>query len=79
VACGLPIVATKVNGTDELIEDGVNGFFVSRDGDDIADKIGRVIDRGIPKMGAEARRTALGYSWDRIAEKTLNVYREALE
>jgi UDP-glucose:(heptosyl)LPS alpha-1,3-glucosyltransferase len=79
VACGLPIVATKVNGTDELIEDGTNGFFVKRDGADIADKVKRVIDYGITKMGSNARRTALDYSWDKIAQKTLKVYREAAE
>jgi glycosyltransferase involved in cell wall biosynthesis len=31
LACGVPIIATKTAGTDELIEDGVNGFFVDED------------------------------------------------
>ena len=38
VASGLPILATKVNGTEELIEEGYNGFFVKRHPKDIAEK-----------------------------------------
>ncbi|MBU0761871.1 MAG: glycosyltransferase family 4 protein [Candidatus Altiarchaeota archaeon] len=76
VASGLPLVTTKVNGTEELVKDGRNGFFVERDGKDIADKIKKVIDYGIGKMGSNARKTAMDYSWDKVAEKTSNVYKE---
>ena len=38
VASGLPILATKVNGTEELIKEGYNGFFIRRDPNDIAEK-----------------------------------------
>jgi len=77
-ASGLPVLAAKVNGTEELIKDGVNGFFITRDGADIADKIRQAQDAGLDRMGAQARKTALGYSWENIASATLKVYEQAL-
>jgi UDP-glucose:(heptosyl)LPS alpha-1,3-glucosyltransferase len=78
-ASGLPLVTTRVNGTEELVEDGVNGFFVERNSGEIADKIKMVLDSGVEKMGAKARKTAESYSWDVVAEKTMEVYREVAE
>jgi UDP-glucose:(heptosyl)LPS alpha-1,3-glucosyltransferase len=79
VACGLPLIATKVNGTEELIKDGVNGFFILQDGDDIAGMVKAVLDYGISKMGVNARYSALNYSWEKVAEETGKVYQEVLE
>jgi UDP-glucose:(heptosyl)LPS alpha-1,3-glucosyltransferase len=78
VASGLPILATKVNGTEELIIDGHNGFFIERDPRKIAEKINILIgDRKLLKnMSKNARKTAKGYSWDSIAERTMKVYKE---
>ncbi|MFH0863181.1 MAG: glycosyltransferase family 4 protein [Candidatus Altiarchaeota archaeon] len=78
-ASGLPVIATKVNGTEELIEDGYNGHFIERDGKDIADKVKKAMGYGLERMGANARKTAEGFSWERTAEQTLKIYREALE
>ncbi len=78
-ASGLPLLATKVNGTEELIKDGENGFFVERDGGDIADKVRKAMDLGINKVSANARKSAMQYSWEKIAEQTIQTYREALE
>jgi len=77
VASGLPILATKVNGTEELIIDGYNGFFIKRDSKDIANKINTLIeDENLRQMSRNARKTAEKYSWDKTAKKTLQVYKE---
>jgi len=78
VASGLPILATKVNGTEELIIDGYNGFFIKRDLKDIANKINILIeDENLRKqMSKNARKTAKKYSWDEVAKKTMEVYEE---
>lgn len=77
-ASGLPILATKVNGTEELIRDGYNGFFIKRDPQNIAEKISVLIEdkKLLRNMGENARKTAEGYSWDKIAERTMKVYEE---
>lgn len=80
MAAGLPLLATKVNGTEELVKDGENGFFIARDPRDIAAKV-RVLfdDRRLRiRMGKAARKTAGKYSWNAIAEKTLAVYKDIL-
>ena len=80
VASGLPILATKVNGTEELIEEGYNGFFIKRDPADIAEKINILIeDESLrEQMGKNARKTAENYSWDKIAVMTMDVYEEMM-
>jgi len=80
VASGLPILATKVNGTEELIKEGYNGFFIRRDPNDIAEKINILIEDEQSRkiISRNARKTAENYSWDKIAKKTLEVYQDSI-
>lgn len=81
MAAGLPLLATKVNGTEELIRHGKNGFFVSTEPRDIAGRIGELAENRslLKRMGGAARKTAERYSWDIIAERTMDVYSGVLE
>jgi UDP-glucose:(heptosyl)LPS alpha-1,3-glucosyltransferase len=81
VASGLPAIVTKVNGTDELIRDGYNGFFVGRDGKEIAETIRLLIDDGVlmQKLGKGARESAEKFTWDIIVRNTYDVYEEVLK
>lgn len=80
VACGLPILATNVNGTGELIHHGYNGFFITRDEKDIANRINVLTqDEKLRRfMSLNARKTAENYSWKAAAEKTLKLYKTVL-
>jgi UDP-glucose:(heptosyl)LPS alpha-1,3-glucosyltransferase len=77
-ACGLPLLVTRVNGVEDLIEDGVNGWFIDPDRDDIARRLGEL--RAAPElaasMGAAARASALNHSWEAMAERYLSLYAE---
>lgn len=44
-AYGIPILATNVGGIVEVLEDGVNGYFIERNGEDIAKKILLCMDK----------------------------------
>jgi len=80
VASGLPILATKVNGTEELIKEDYNGFFIRRDPKDITKKINNLIeDEQLRRMimSRNARKTAENYSWDKIA-RILEVYQDSI-
>lgn len=79
---GTPIVTTDAGGTPELVEDGVHGLVVPRgDVDAMATALLRVLDDPDAaavraKAAQERRRTA--FTWDVIADKVEDVYREAL-
>jgi glycosyltransferase involved in cell wall biosynthesis len=80
MACGLPVVATPVSGTAELVRDGENGLLVQpADPASLARAILRLIEDK-PLREAQGRRgrhlAESGFSWDAVAARTLAVYRE---
>ena len=49
MACGLPVVATRASGLEELVRDGVNGYLVNiNDSGALADRIA-ALKESIPK------------------------------
>ena len=80
MAAGLPVVATAVGGTVDLIEPGESGWLVPP-GDRIAlaDAIGSVLrDAGLrERLGESARRRVISaYSLPVVASRLLELYRE---
>jgi glycosyltransferase involved in cell wall biosynthesis len=80
-ACGLPIVAAKINGTEDFIVPGGTGEFVKHD----PASIGTVLDcllsqpAKLAQMGAAARRRVEnGYTWDRVADMSEEIYNECV-
>lgn len=55
---GVPVVATAVGGTPEVIDDGANGYLVPPgDADKMAERIGAAVDNAdaLPEMGRRGR------------------------
>lgn len=77
-AAGLPLVTTRVNGTEDLVVDNENGFFVERSGPSLTRALAPLVrDRDLRRrLGERARRDADAYTWESVAERTLEVYRE---
>ena len=75
-AAGLPLLASQVNGLEELIEDGSSGWFVERDGDVIAERLRTLAaDPGLrARMGAAARGSTERYTWDRVVDAYVKLY-----
>jgi glycosyltransferase involved in cell wall biosynthesis len=78
MAHGRPVVATRVGGIPELVEDGVTGFLVEPG--DVAG-LRTALERLLAdpmlrrRMGREGhRRVAAHCSWDRVTAATLNTY-----
>lgn len=74
MSCGLPVVASDVNGIPSLVSDGQNGFLVpARDEGALARKITRVLAH--PEERAVFARTnvqkAMAYAWPVIADRFL--------
>lgn len=81
-ACGAPVVAARVGGLSTTVADGVSGILVDgHDPADYATAIGQVIDE--PEFRAalsqKAVRHAETFGWATTAERTLQVYAEALD
>jgi len=75
-ACGLPLLATRVSGVEELLEDGVNGWFVRQDSRDIAERLEALAADASRRaaMGAAAREASTRYSWDGMTDAYAELY-----
>jgi L-malate glycosyltransferase len=83
MAAGIPVVATRVGGNPELVQDGRTGFLVPpENAEAIADAICRLLDQ--PPMaqafGEAARQRVIDeFSIERMLSKTENLYFRLLE
>ncbi|MFG3186665.1 glycogen synthase [Streptomyces nigra] len=85
MACGTPVVASRVGGIPEVVEDGVTGLLVPLD-DDFEWGLARALDAvaGDPeaarRMGEAGRERAVGeFGWDAVARRTVRLYGEILK
>jgi glycosyltransferase involved in cell wall biosynthesis len=77
MACGIPIVASKVGGIPDVVKNGENGLLVPpRDSEDLADAVIYLLENKDirEQMGKNGRKKAKDYSWETIAEDTEKVY-----
>lgn len=82
LAAGKPVVATRVGGIPEIVEDGETGLLVPPSNPDaLATAVLRLIDDAnlaARLASSGARRVRAAFTADRMAEATLAVYREVL-
>ena len=81
MACGLAPITTATPGPMEIVRDGHDGVTVAaRDSQAIEQALERLItDRSyLEKLRRNAHATAQKYSWQRIAQDRLSLYKKAL-
>ena len=75
MAAGCVSVVSDIGAHRELIRDGENGL-IYESVDDLADKIDFLLEDPSTRarLGREARKSALGFSWGRAAREMLELY-----
>ena len=83
LACGTPVVASRVGGVPEVVEDRVDGIiFEAGNAAELAAAIDKLMsDRELRrKFGEEGRKIVLEkFSWDRIIERLENIYYRVID
>lgn len=81
MACGTPVVASQVGGLAYLVQNEKTGYTVpASDVEALADRLSRLItDKELRnRLGEQARKVAEEFSWDIIANRLLNLYKEVI-
>jgi len=78
MACGVPVIGSRIGGMPEIIEEGKTGFLIQAgDVDALASAIGSLLsnDEVRVKMGKAARQCVVQvFSWEKITESLLRSY-----
>jgi glycosyltransferase involved in cell wall biosynthesis len=83
MASGTPVIASRIGGLPEIVEDGVTGYLVPPG--DVASLRARITDvlgdpAGAARLGSNARkRVVTELSWDHCARRCLEVYRQLVD
>jgi glycosyltransferase involved in cell wall biosynthesis len=79
MACGLPCIAARVSGSEDIIVDGVNGLLVEPEQPvELAHALRRLVEDSdlAQRLAQEARATVVrNYQLTRIVEQLLDLYR----
>lgn len=81
MACGIPIIACRGQGIEEIIQDGVHGRLVSpRNPMEIAEVLIEMIDNRekYQQMAHSAFELSHQFTWKASAKKLVNIYQEVI-
>jgi D-inositol-3-phosphate glycosyltransferase len=79
MACGVPVVASRVGGLKETVEDGRTGYLVPwRCPEPFAERLDLLLTNEPLRrtLGREAREAAESYNWAAVAEQVEGIYHE---
>ncbi len=82
MACGTPVIASKVGGLASIVQDGVTGFLVPHDDPTaLAHKIGLILKNEAlrQKLGQAAAQGAQRYSWTTVATQIVELYHQVVD
>ena len=77
MAAGLPVIISQTVGAGDLVVNGIEGFVLKEppSSAELSEKIECLLnEENRLKMGEHARKQALKYSWNRIADRMAALY-----
>ena len=81
MACGVPIVASRLGGLQDVVEDGKNGLLAEPGNEkSLAKALIYLLENedSAKKMGNYGKQRVQDYSWEKIAEKIEKIYEKLL-
>jgi UDP-glucose:(heptosyl)LPS alpha-1,3-glucosyltransferase len=80
-ASGCPILATPVNGVEEVLRDGVNGWRIERDAGTIAARLNRLAEHPDERraLGRAAADSVRPFDWPSVVQRYVGVYEHLAE
>lgn len=80
MACGTPIVALKDKAVWDLVDDGENGFFTTKDPGNIAEQTLKILtnDKVAEKLSKGSLKKAQGFSVEKYTDALLRIYEELI-
>jgi D-inositol-3-phosphate glycosyltransferase len=81
MACGTPVIASRVGGLAYLVREGKTGFFVpAQDPDALAEKLRLIfVNHDLrARLGEQAVVYAHDFSWELITDQIVDVYKKIL-
>lgn len=77
-AAGLPLLPARLSSSEELVQDGVNGWFIERDGAAIGQRLAQLGEDAAlrARMGEAARESARRFDWERVVDDFEALYAE---
>jgi len=80
LAFGLPVVATKTAGTDELIVPGVNGFFINgQDIEEVQSALAKISNANLEEMSLSAFKSAEKFNIRQTVNKYEKLFLSSLQ
>jgi UDP-glucose:(heptosyl)LPS alpha-1,3-glucosyltransferase len=78
MACGVPVFATAAGGIEEYLKDGINGFQIRMDAEDIASRLAASFaDPALMQRLREgALATARSYGWERVGQQYIELLKQ---
>jgi glycosyltransferase involved in cell wall biosynthesis len=80
-AAGLPLLVPRLNGIEEIVEDGVNGFVIKQNVEDVVDALRRFLDMPQERrsaMGEQARQAVTAFNEKRFVAEWQDFYQREI-
>jgi D-inositol-3-phosphate glycosyltransferase len=81
MACGTPVIASRVGGLAHLVREGETGYFVpAQDPEALASKLQLILNNTTlrAELGAKAAAYARDFRWEWIAKQMIGVYQDLI-
>jgi glycosyltransferase involved in cell wall biosynthesis len=80
-AAGLPLLVTRTNGVEEILVDGINGWFIPRDAEAIAGRLTHLRDNPDVRlrMGEKSRKAVSPRTWSRMVDEYISIYQRVTQ